>query len=128
MIKIDRLDHLVLTVCDIDAACEFYDRVLGMEVVTFGGGRKALHFGNQKINLHQVGKEPEPKALNSALGAADICLIAGISLELAIEHLRACGVEIVAGPVMRTGAIGPIESIYLRDRDGNLIEISNYKN
>ena len=122
--KIDRLDHLVLTVRDIEATCEFYRRVLGMEIVTFGNNRKALQFGEQKINLHQAGKELEPKASRPMPGSADLCLITAIPLRQAMDHIRACGIEIVEGPVMRTGATGPIESIYIRDLDGNLIEIA----
>ncbi len=124
--KIDRLDHLVLTVRDIEATCDFYTRVLGMEVVTFGNHRKALRFGEQKINLHEAGKEFEPKALRPTPGSADLCLITSTPLKQVIDHIRACGVEIVEGPVMKTGATGPIESVYIRDPDGNLIEIANY--
>jgi catechol 2,3-dioxygenase-like lactoylglutathione lyase family enzyme len=124
--RIDRLDHLVLTVRDIGATCEFYSRVLGMQVVTFGEGRKALQFGQQKINLHESGKEFDPKAARPTPGSGDLCLITEVPLPQAIEHIRSCGVEIVEGPVGRTGAVGPIESIYIRDPDGNLIEVSNY--
>ena len=123
---IDRLDHLVLTVRDPEATCAFYARVLGMEVVTFGGGRKALRFGQQKINLHRAGHEFEPKAALPTPGSADLCLIADVALDDVIAHLAACGVTIVDGPVMRTGATGPIRSVYFRDPDGNLIEVSNY--
>lgn len=124
--KIERIDHFVLTVSDIDATCEFYSRVLRMEVVTFGGGRKALKFGEQKINLHQAGREFEPKALRPTPGSADTCLITQVPLEEVMEHMKLCGVEIVEGPVKKAGAIGSITSIYIRDPDGNLIEISNY--
>lgn len=124
--KINSIDRYVLTVHNIELTCEFYSRVLGMQVVTFGNNRKALKFGNQKINLHQVGQEFEPKALNPAAGSADICFITDIALELAIAHIKSSGIEIINGPVKRTGAIGSIESIYLRDPDGNLIEIANY--
>jgi catechol 2,3-dioxygenase-like lactoylglutathione lyase family enzyme len=123
---IDRLDHLVLTVSDLNVTCDFYSRVLGMEVVTFGGGRKALQFGSQKLNLHEAGKEFEPKAVKPTPGSADLCLIAGVPLEQVISHFRSCGVEIIEGPVQRTGATGPIQSVYVRDPDGNLIEISRY--
>ncbi|QQE75407.1 VOC family protein [Brevibacillus composti] len=123
---IDRLDHLVLTVRDVEATCSFYERVLGMSVVTFGGGRKALQFGRQKINLHQAGKEFEPKAENPLPGSADLCFIAAVSLEEIIAHLQACGVPLVEGPVERTGATGKIRSVYLRDPDQNLLEISVY--
>jgi catechol 2,3-dioxygenase-like lactoylglutathione lyase family enzyme len=123
---IDRLDHLVLTVRDLAETCRFYTEVLGMEVVTFGGGRKALQFGRQKINLHEAGREFEPKAQRPTPGSADLCFIANQPLEDVIRHVRSCGVEIIEGPVVRTGAIGPIRSIYLRDPDGNLIEVSDY--
>ena len=124
--KVDRIDHFVLTVRDIARACDFYSRVLGMEVVTFGGGRKALKFGDQKINLHEVGKEPDPKARTPAPGSGDFCLITSVPLAEVVRHLRSSGVEPLEGPVTRTGALGPIESVYFRDPDGNLIEISNY--
>lgn len=121
------LDHLVLTVSDIEATCEFYSRVLGMEVHTFNGGRKSLHFGNQKINLHQAGKEFEPKATYPFPGSADLCFISAVPVEQVIRHLTSCGIEIEEGPVRRTGAIGTILSVYIRDLDGNLVEISNYE-
>lgn len=124
--KITALDHLVLTVKDIDAACAFYERVLGMESVTFGAGRRALRFGNQKINLHRAGKEFEPKARAPTPGSGDLCFIAGEPLSEVERHLRASGVEIIEGPVARTGAVGAITSLYLRDPDGNLLEIANY--
>jgi len=124
--QIDRFDHLVLTVRDVDATCSFYARVLGMQVVTFGEARKALAFGRQKINLHQAGREFEPKAALPTPGSADLCLIAAVALDEVIAHLAACGVAIVDGPVMRTGATGSILSVYFRDPDGNLIEVSNY--
>jgi catechol 2,3-dioxygenase-like lactoylglutathione lyase family enzyme len=123
---IDRLDHLVLTVRDLEETCRFYTEVLGMEVVTFGGGRKALQFGRQKINLHEAGREFEPKAQRPVPGSADLCFIANQPLEDVIRHVRSCGVEIIEGPVKRTGAVGAIQSIYMRDPDGNLIEVSNY--
>jgi len=124
--NIDRLDHIVLTVADIDTTIAFYTRVLGFNVVTFGEGRKALTFGRQKFNLHQQGKEFEPKAKAPTPGAIDLCLIASTPLDQAIEELNALGVLIEEGPVDRTGAAGPIRSVYLRDPDQNLIEISNY--
>jgi catechol 2,3-dioxygenase-like lactoylglutathione lyase family enzyme len=126
--KIDRIDHLVLTVNNIETTCDFYSRVLGMQVVSFANGRKALQFGNQKINLHEFGKEFEPKASHPKPGCADICLIANTDLNAVIMHITACGVDIIEGPVTRTGAVGKIESIYIRDPDGNLIEVSNYRN
>ncbi len=124
--QIARLDHLVLTVADIDATCDFYTRVLGMTVVTFGENRRALTFGAQKINLHQQGREFEPKAHRPTPGSADLCLIAGVPLADAEAHIRAAGVDIVEGPVRRTGATGPIWSVYFRDPDLNLIEVSSY--
>ena len=123
--KIDRLDHLVLTVKDIEATCSFYQRVLGMTVVTFGEGRKAIAFGNQKINLHQQGREFEPKADRPTPGSADLCFITDTALGDFVEHLRSCGVDVLEGPVERTGATGTISSIYLRDPDRNLVEVSN---
>ncbi len=123
---IARLDHLVLTVADVDATCEFYARVLGMQPVTFGNGRRALAFGAQKINLHQAGREFEPKAARPTPGSADLCLIADAPLDVVTAHLRECGVAIVEGPVQRTGATGAIMSVYFRDPDRNLIEVSNY--
>jgi catechol 2,3-dioxygenase-like lactoylglutathione lyase family enzyme len=125
--NINRLDHLVLTVNDIEATCSFYKRVLGMEVVVFGGGRKALSFGAQKINLHQKGKEYEPKALKPTPGSGDLCFITSVPLSEVIAHLNSCGVEIIEGPDRRTGATGPIISVYFRDPDLNLIEVSNYE-
>jgi catechol 2,3-dioxygenase-like lactoylglutathione lyase family enzyme len=126
MTNIERLDHLVLTVKDIGATCDFYSRVLGMQVVTFGAGRKALAFGQQKINLHQVGNEFEPKAAKPAAGSADLCFITPVPLRDVVQHLNSCGVEIIEGPVQRTGALGTIESVYFRDPDLNLIEVSVY--
>lgn len=123
--KIDHLDHLVLTVADIDATAAFYQRVLGMEIVTFGEGRKALAFGFQKINLHQHGKEFEPKAERPTPGSADLCFITSMPLDVVQAHLAACGVVVTEGPVQRTGATGPILSVYFRDPDLNLIEVSN---
>ncbi|MFA9441890.1 VOC family protein [Uliginosibacterium sp. sgz301328] len=124
--KIDRLDHLVLTVADIEATCRFYSDVLGMKVVTFGAGRTALTFGRQKINLHPAGGEFEPKAARPTPGSADLCLIATTPLANVIVELRERGVAIEEGPTPRTGATGPITSVYFRDPDGNLIEVSNY--
>ena len=125
---IDRIDHIVLTVRDIEKTYEFYAGVLGMQAVTFEGGRRALRFGEQKINLHQAGREFEPKALSPTPGSADLCFIARVPLEQVVDHIRSCGVEIVNGPVRRSGALGPIESIYVRDPDGNLVEIATYVN
>ena len=123
---IERLDHLVLTVADIARTVDFYRRVLGMRHETFGQGRSALVFGHQKFNLHQVGREFEPKALHPTPGAIDLCLITRWSIAEVLEHLAEQGVSVEEGPVARTGAIGPIESVYFRDPDGNLIEVSRY--
>lgn len=124
--NINRLDHLVLTVQDIDATVRFYVTVLGMEKEEFGAGRVALKYGNQKINLHQSGKEFEPKAQTPTPGSADLCFITETPLAEALEHVRSKGVAILEGPVARTGATGPITSFYFRDPDLNLIEISKY--
>ena len=125
--KIARIDHFVLTVASIDATCSFYSNVLGMEIVEFAGGRKALSFGEQKINLHQHGKEIEPKSYAPTPGSADFCLISAVPIDDIVSHLSECSVEIEEGPVPRTGAKGQIESIYLRDPDNNLVELSVYK-
>ena len=123
--RVERLDHLVLTVADIDASCTFYQRVLGMQVVTFGQGRKALAFGQQKINLHRLGAEFEPKALRPAPGSADLCLLVSTPLVEVMAHLQRCDVAIEEGPMPRTGATGPLLSVYIRDPDRNLIELAN---
>jgi catechol 2,3-dioxygenase-like lactoylglutathione lyase family enzyme len=124
--QIERLDHFVLTVADVEATCRFYERVLGMKRGEFGGGRIALTFGRQKINLHRAGHEYEPKARQALPGTGDFCLIASTPIATLIEHLASCGVPIEEGPVSKTGALGPIRSIYFRDPDGNLVEVSNY--
>lgn len=124
--KIDRLDHLVLTVRDIDATIDFYVGVLGMETVSFGAGRRALAFGRQKINLHAASAPLAPHAATPVPGSADLCLITETPLAEVIAHLQRIGVAIEQGPVPRTGATGPILSVYFRDPDGNLIEVSNY--
>ena len=124
-VNILRIDHIVLTVADLEATCRFYERVLGMRVVTFAGGRKALAFGQQKINLHQRGREFEPRADAPTPGSADLCLIASTAIDEVVAHLGRCGVAVLEGPVARTGALGPITSVYFRGPDGNLIEVSN---
>src|SRR5256885_15158866 len=126
--KIDRLDHFVLTVRDIEATCTFYSRLCDMEIVTFDHNRKALAFGRQKINLHEIGKEFEPKAAAPVPGSGDLCFITRTPIKQVIEHIHACDVAIVEGPVKRTGALGLMESVYVRDPDGNLVEIANYLN
>jgi catechol 2,3-dioxygenase-like lactoylglutathione lyase family enzyme len=124
--RIERLDHLVLTVADVDRTVAFYERVLGMRPVTFGAGRRALAFGQQKINLHQAGAEFEPKAHRPTPGSADLCFVTSVDLAEVEQHLQNLGIEIEDGPVDRTGARGPIQSIYFRDPDLNLIEVSVY--
>lgn len=123
---ISHLDHLVLTVADIDRALGFYQRVLGMRPVAFGGGRRALEFGSSKINLHQAGHEISPHATRPVPGSADLCLITTAPPSQVLAHLDAERVPVEVGPVPRTGARGPVTSIYVRDPDGNLIEIASY--
>jgi catechol 2,3-dioxygenase-like lactoylglutathione lyase family enzyme len=125
-VKISRLDHLVLTVSDLDATIDFYTRALGMEAVTFGAGRRALAFGASKINLHEAGREFEPKAELPTPGSGDLCFIVDEPIAVVMARLSKDGVAFEEGPVERTGATGPIISCYLRDPDGNLIELSNY--
>jgi catechol 2,3-dioxygenase-like lactoylglutathione lyase family enzyme len=124
---ISHIDHLVLTVADIPSTVDWYQRVLGMRHVTFADERHALTFGRQKLNLHQAGREREPKAARPVPGSADLCLITTIPLAEVQAHLRGCGVRVEQGPVARTGAIGPITSVYVRDPDDNLIEIATYQ-
>ncbi|MEM9803676.1 MAG: VOC family protein [Cyanobacteria bacterium P01_D01_bin.56] len=126
MLCIDALDHFVLTVENIDITTDFYSRILGMDVITFGEGRKALRFGQQKINLHEYGSEYEPKAQKPLPGSADLCFLTQQSIQEIVEHLNQHDVAILQGPVGRTGAMGPILSVYFRDPDANLIEVSNY--
>lgn len=120
---ISHIDHLVLTVSDIERSVAFYSSVLEMEAITFGAGRRALRFGNQKINLQLLGQEPRNRA---RVGSGDLCLITHWTLEQVVAQLHRHGVEIVEGPVTRSGACGPIESVYCLDPDMNLIEISRY--
>jgi len=131
IVELSHLDHLVLTVKDIDVSVNFYVSVLGMKEVVFKQGRVALQFGgdqsvHQKINLHQLGNEFEPKAENVRQGSADLCFIASSPVCSLIKKIEDAGVDIIEGPVNRTGAVGNIQSIYFRDPDGNLIELSNY--
>ncbi len=125
-IAIDRIDHIVITAFDVERTLDFYQRVMGMEPITFAGGRRGLAFGRQKINLHQAGREYEPKALKPTPGSIDLCFITETPLADVAAHLKACGVVIAEGPVEKTGALGPMMSVYFRDPDGNLIEVSNY--
>jgi catechol 2,3-dioxygenase-like lactoylglutathione lyase family enzyme len=122
---IDRLDHLVLTVADIEVTCAFYQQALGMEVVSFDAGRVALAFGVQKINLHQRGHEFEPKAARPTPGSGDLCFITTVPIQEVVDHVRACGIALAEGPVPRTGAVAALISVYMRDPDGNLIEVAN---
>ncbi len=126
-ITLDRLDHWVLTVRDIEATCRFYETALGMRREEFGAGRVALHFGRQKINVHPYPSPVEIVAADPRPGTADLCFIAETPLEAVAAHLKACGVAIEMGPVERTGAAGTLRSVYCRDPDGNLIEVSNYE-
>jgi catechol 2,3-dioxygenase-like lactoylglutathione lyase family enzyme len=120
------LDHLVLTVADIKRTCAFYTQVLGMEVVTFGAGRTALRFGAQKINLHPADDIPGLVAEKPTPGSGDLCFVTEVPLPEVVAHLERCGVAIIAGPGPRAGALGTIQSVYIRDPDQNLVEISNY--
>jgi catechol 2,3-dioxygenase-like lactoylglutathione lyase family enzyme len=123
---IDRLDHLVLTVASVDASVAFYTRILGFAKVSFDAGRTGLSFGSQKINLHPAGSAIEPRALRPTPGSADLCFISAAPIERVIAHLNICGVAIVEGPARRTGALGPMTSVYFRDPDGNLVEVASY--
>ena len=123
---IERLDHLVLTVRNVEETCTFYARVLHMEPVTFGGGRRALRFGDQKINLHSTDAPIAPHAFDPTPGSADLCFITSTPIADVVAHLQKHGVAITEGPVARTGATGPITSVYFRDPDSNLIEVSQY--
>jgi len=123
--KVLRIDHVVLTVADIERTLAFYERVLGMTAVSFGEGRRALSFGDQKLNLHQAGREFEPKALRPTPGAIDLCLVTDVPLDRVAAHLRSQSVAVAHGPVDKVGARGPLRSLYFRDPDGNLIEVSN---
>jgi catechol 2,3-dioxygenase-like lactoylglutathione lyase family enzyme len=122
---LSRLDHIVLTVKDLEDTISFYTNILGMKVITFTGGRKALKFGNQKINLHQKDKEFEPKADNPLPGSADLCFLTDTPINQVTKHLHQQDIAIIEGPVKRTGATGPLLSIYIRDPDNNLLEIAN---
>lgn len=131
MFDIEGLDHLVLTVRDVRATCDFYARVLGMRVVVHDDPTGTfqfaeMYFGSQKINLHQLGHEREPKALPPTPGSGDLCFITMAAPTEVVEHLRACGVAIIEGPVPRNGARGPMISVYFRDPDQNLVEVAHY--
>jgi len=125
IVRVQRIDHVVLTVADIERTMAFYERVLGMTAISFGEGRRAVAFGDQKLNLHQAGREFEPKARQPKPGAIDICFTTDAPLDEVAAHLRKCSVEIELGPVDKIGARRPLRSLYFRDPDGNLIEVSN---
>ena len=133
MLTVQRIDHLVLTCRDVTATVRFYTEVLGMKLVIFGNGRKALSFGRQKINLHPSGQSVEGGpgkvaaiAARPTPGSTDLCLIVAENAGAVIAHLAVCGIPVEEGPITRTGALGPIESVYVRDPDGNLIELARY--
>ncbi len=126
MINIDRVDHLVITVADVDRALEFYEGILGMQAVTFPGDRRAVRFGNQTIKLHAANELVQPTATHPVPGSANLCFVTTDPISAVQEHLRANDVRIEEGPVGRTGTSGPITSLYLRDPDGNLIEVARY--
>jgi len=123
--NVERIDHVVLTVADVERTISFYERVLGMTGVTFGEGRRALAFGDQKLNLHQAGREFEPRARRPTPGAVDICFTTTTPLDEVAAHLRAQSVAIELGPVDKIGARRSLRSLYFRDPDGNLVEVSN---
>lgn len=123
--KLDGIDHLAIRVRDLDRSLSFYQRVLGAEVVTFGAGRKAVRLGRNKINLHDAETDATPVAAHPTPGATDLCFLTQTPLEEVVSHVEACGIEVELGPVDRTGSDGPIRSVYFRDPDGNLIEVSN---
>jgi catechol 2,3-dioxygenase-like lactoylglutathione lyase family enzyme len=123
VIRASAIDHLVLTVRDVDETCRFYHRVLGMEPITFGDGRRALRFGRQKFNLHAAGAEIAPHAARPVPGSADLCLVTDAASGDVVAHLEACGVAVEQGPVGREGATGALSSVYFRDPDGNLVEV-----
>ena len=124
--EIDRIDHIVLTVSDVEQTVRFYSEVLGMREVVFAEGRRTLAFGGQKINLHQAGREFEPKAARPAAGSADFCVITLTPLGEVMDRLADGGVEVIQGPVEKTGALGSMQSVCISDPDGNLVEISRY--
>jgi len=124
--QVNRIDHLVLTVKSISSTVDFYTTVMGMERISFENGRVALSFGNQKINLHQLGNEFEPKAEHVQSGSTDLCFIVNDAIKEVMAHLEKLNVAVIDGPVNRTGASGKIISVYFRDPDGNLLEVSNY--
>lgn len=122
---INSIDHLVLTVFDIEETCRFYEHVLGADVLLFASGRRALRLGGQKINLHASGHEISPYAMHPTVGSGDFCLLTDVPIELVMEHMKLHRVPIVLGPIEREGAVSRLVSIYIRDPDGNLVEVAN---
>jgi catechol 2,3-dioxygenase-like lactoylglutathione lyase family enzyme len=122
---VDRLDHVVLTVRSIPVTVAFYERVLGMQARRCGEDRIALHFGHQKLNLHEVGRVVDPNVRHATPGSADLCFLTRVPLGDVLQHLAACGVRVIEGPARRTGADGPLDSVYFYDPDENLIEVAN---
>lgn len=125
--NVESIDHIVLAVKNIEETCSFYTPVLSMEITNFGAGRRALVSGAQKINLHDYGKEFEPKAKFPTPGSADLCFVTAVQIAQVLDHLRINDIKVLEGPVQRTGALGPVTSVYFRDPDGNLIEVANYE-
>lgn len=124
---ITHLDHLVITVKSLSVTCDFYAKILGMEIITFGNNRKALRFGQQKINLHEKGREIAPMASSPTMGAADLCFISATPVENVLQELQDNNIPVLEGGIVeRTRASGKIRSVYFRDPDGNLLEVSNY--
>ena len=126
VMKVNKIDHLVLTTSDIEQTINFYTTILGMELISVEGGRKSLRFGTQKINLHEAGQEISPHAKHPLPGSADLCFITETSIQQVVEHLHSSGITLLEGPTKRIGATGPLLSIYIQDPDGNLLELSNH--
>ena len=126
-ISVEQIDHFVITVSNTDRTITFYERVLGMSAISFGDNRKALRFGTQKINIHQVAQEVQPNALNAATGTADLCFISKLSIKEIQNHLQSEQIDIEYGPIEQSGAVGIMDSVYFRDPDGNLIEVGVYR-
>ncbi len=127
MLEIDHIDHFVIPCSDVETICDFYVRVLNMRRIDFGSGRVALGFGKQKINLQPAGWEEVMRAQNHIEGTADFCLITETPMAEVLAHLEVCGIALEAEPSIRNGAVGPINSVYFRDPDGNLVEVSNFE-
>ncbi len=126
MIAVDRLDHFVLTVKSVEDTCRFYDSVLGIKSFSFGAGSKALCLGEQRIQLQQSGREAEPKASLTVPGSGDFCFVTQTDFDVVLKHLERCNVRVIEGPIRRTGSKGAMTSVYFRDPDLNLIELSSY--